>query len=157
MKEIKEETKREVIDTHIYYEATDGTKFANSEECKRYEASALGVIRSKATKLIVSENHDAWALLGGFDDNTVTAFKPQNSEDVDTLMQLMLLENPWLTNDIRKELRDKRYSIISDACKNNDLVLFGVNCDNEYYFINSRQNIIDNLMSLDKKEVDNAE
>jgi hypothetical protein len=34
------------------------------------------------------------------------------------------------------------------AYKENDILIFGVNCDGEYYFINSRANIIDNLLNL---------
>lgn len=156
MKEIKEEIKREVIDTHIHYEATDGTVFQSAQECKEYEKSAKGVIRTKASKLIVGKEHDAWSLMGGYDDHTVVAFKPQAEKDVDTLMHLMLFENPYLNDDGRKELCEERHDIIYTAYKNNDVVLFGLNCDNEYYFINSRQGIIGNLMALDRKEEKDA-
>ena len=51
MKEIiKDKT---VVEHYTVYQATDGTEFNSSEECRKYEESALGVIRSKIAKPIV--------------------------------------------------------------------------------------------------------
>lgn len=156
MKEIKKEVKREVVDTIIEYYAYDGTKFDSEEECKKYESTAACVIKFNVSQCKVSEDHSAWDLMGGYDDNTVTAFKPQCNSDVDALRQFLVFNCPWLNIEGREEMRDRYFKIIEDAYKNGDMVLFGVNCDGDYYFINSRQNIIDNLMKLDKKEVNDA-
>ena len=55
------------------------------------------------------------------------------------------------------ELKNYKYSCYcSDKCvstyDNDDIVLFGINCDGDYYWINSRQNIVDNLVNFGKKE-----
>jgi hypothetical protein len=152
MKEItKERTK---VEKYTVYQATDGTEFIDCEECGKYENSALGVVRGNITKLIAGRADDAWDLMGGNDDNSIIAIKMNNEADVNLVKQLFLLEHPYYNDEERKELKQKKFNIIDTAYDNGDAVLFGINCDGDYYFINSRQNIIDNLMALDKKEED---
>lgn len=150
MKETVKEFTR--VEKHTVWQAADGTEFSNCEDCKRYEESALGVMKVKISKLRVGKGENAWELMGGMDDHMIVALKPYSKEDADTIMQFMLLENPWLNDDCRKELREQRYNTICNAYKNDDIILFGINYDNEYYFINSRQNIINNLNNLTKGE-----
>ena len=66
------------------------------------------------------------------------------------------MENPYLNCDVKTDLRNKKIRIIEKALQDKDVVLFGINCDGDYYFINSRQNIINNLRDLDKKEEKDA-
>ena len=150
MKEIEKERTR--VEKYKVYQASDGTEFMNYEECRKYEDSALGVVRGNVAKLIVGRTDDAWELMGGNDDNSVIAVKMNCVADVDLVKQLFLLEHPYYNSDERKEAKQKKFDIIEDAYNNNDVVLFGINCDGDYYFINSRLNIISNLNSLDKKE-----
>ena len=156
MKEVKRETKREVIDTIIEYYACDGTVFDSKEECEKYEKTSACFINFKANNCKVSEGNSAWNLMGGYEDNEVVAFKPECESDVESLCQLLILHCPWLNDDDCKENRDKKFQIINDVWVSGDVVLFGKNCEGDYYFINSRQNIIDNLMKLDKEELDNV-
>ena len=152
MKEItKERTK---VEKYTVYQATDGTEFIDCEECGKYENSALGVVRGNITKLIAGRADDAWDLMGGNDDNSVIAIRMNNEADVNLVKQLFMLEHPYYNDDERKELKQKKFNIIDTAYDNGDAVLFGINCEGDYYFINSRQNIIDNLMAIDKKEED---
>ena len=150
MKEVIKE--RTHVEKYKVYQAPDGTEFMNYEECRKYEDSALGVVRSNVAKLIVGRTDDAWELMGGNDDNSVIAVKMNCVADVDLVKQLFLLEHPYYNSDERKEAKQKKFDVIEDAYNNNDVVLFGINCDGDYYFINSRLNIISNLNSLDKKE-----
>lgn len=156
MKEIKKEVKREVVDTIIEYYAYDGTKFDSEEECKKYESTVVCLVNYKVNDCRVGESDDAWKLMGGYEDHSVVAFKPKCESDVDSLCRLILINSPRLSKDTHNAVRDMYFKTIKDAYKNNDVVLFGVNCDGDYYFINSRQNIIDNLMKLDKKEVNDV-
>lgn len=156
------EEKKEIINYKTIFVATDGTEFSNREECTKYEESALGVIRAKVSKLITFDtrntNEDAWTVLGGLDDHEVVAFKPNTKEDCDVLMQFILLESPYWNNEDMKERREARYNAIIEAWKNNDIVIFGINCDGEFYYINTRQNIISKLNNMDlilDKEVPN--
>ena len=148
MKEIKRVT--EICETA--YQATDGQIFGSKEECAKYEESALGVVRGNVSKLIAGKADDAWKLMGGNDDNSVIAIKMNSAADVDLVKQMFLLEHPYYNNDDRKELKQKKFGIIENAYNNNDVVLFGINCEGDYYFINSRQNIIDNLNNLTEKK-----
>ena len=156
------EEKKEIINYNTIFVATDGTEFSTREECTKYEESALGVIRTKVSKLIAFDSRntsdDAWTILGGYDDNDIVALKPTTLDDCDTIMQLILLENPCWNKEDMKEEREKRYNIIVEAFKNNDIVIFGINCEGEFYFINSRQNIISKLNNMDlilDKEIPN--
>ena len=150
MKEVIKE--RTAVEKYKVYQASDGTEFINCEECGKYEESALGVVRGNITKLIVGRSNNAWELIGGSDDNSVIAIKMNCAADVDLVKQLFLLEHPYYNADERKELKQKKFDIIDTAYNNNDAVLFGINCDGDYYFINSRHNIIDNLNNLTEKK-----
>ena len=153
MKEITKE--RTHVEKYIIYEAIDGTDVNSLEECKKYEESALGVARGKIQPLFVSTDNDAWTLMGGCDDHKVIAVKFKDTTDVDTFLQWLYLESPWYLNEHHKERKAVVESIVRTAYDREDIILIGRNCDGDYYFINSRQNIIDNLMALDKKEETN--
>ena len=149
MKEIKVK----VENTYIKYQAVDGTVFDNKEECDKYEKSAKGVIFGKLKKLIVNDEYDAWTLLGGYEETTIIAVKLKVPSDKDTLLQALFLENSWLLSGSEGAVKRKTEieSIVEQAYKAKDVVLLGQNCDGEYYVINSRQNIINNLLGLDAK------
>lgn len=151
MKEIKEEKTREVKETFTYYEAPDGTRFTDPEECSKYETSAKGVMREKV-KPLMSEPKNAWEVMGGYDDNLVVAVSLPEESTVDTILQWFFLEFPWYLEDHQKEKREEVVKTITEAYIKNDVLLFALNCEDEYYFINSRQNIINNLLNLTKKE-----
>ena len=143
---------KEKVQHYKVYEATDGTEFMNYEECQKYEDSALGVVRGNISKLIVGRADDAWDLMGGNDDNSVIAIKMSSAADVDLVKQLFLLEHPYYNDEERKERKQKKFDIIDTAYNNGDVVLFGIHLEGDYYFINSRQNIIDNLNNLTEKK-----
>lgn len=150
---MKEVTKERVYkEKYTSYEAFDGQEFTDAIECQKYEGSALGVARGKVQSLFVSIGNDAWALMGGCDDHEVVAVKFKDITDIDTFLQWLYLECPWYLNDSHKERKAVVESIVRTTFNRKDVILLGKNCDGDYYFINSRQNIIDNLMALDKKE-----
>ena len=150
MKEVIKE--RTNVEKYKVYQASDGTEFINHEECRKYEDSALGVIRGNVAKLVVGRSNDAWELMGGNDDNSVVAIKMNSEADVDLVKQLFLIEHPYYNEDIRELAKQEKFNIIDTAYNKGDVILFGINCDGDYYFINSRQNIIDNLNNLAEKK-----
>ena len=150
MKEVIKE--RTNVEKYKVYQASDGTEFINYEECRKYEDSALGVVRGNISKLVVGRSNDAWELMGGNNDNSIIAIKMNCAADVDLVKHLFLLEHPYYDEESRQLLKQEKFNIIENAYDNNDVVLFGINCDGDYYFINSRLNIINNLNNLDKKE-----
>ena len=139
MKEINQE----VTTIYTAYQAEDGTIFKSSEECKKYESSARAVLLGRLKKLIVA-NKNEWDLLGGMDDHTVHAVKLTTKEDANTLLQFLYLECPWFSDERRKEIE----VIVDTTQKNKEVILLGENCEGTYYFINSRQNIIEGLNHL---------
>lgn len=154
MKEIKEEIKREVTDVHTYYEALDGTRFRNEEECKKYENTALCIAKAKVKSLIVTQEHNAWETMGGYEDNDIFGVKVSSKEDADAIKQCLLLDATYLQKDEYQERREKLFAKIDSAI--GDIFLIGINCEEEWYAINSRQNIINNLQNLDKEEPKDA-
>lgn len=152
---MKEITKERVYkEKYTSYEAFDGQEFTDAEECHKYEESALGVARGKVQPLFINTGNDAWTLMGGCDDHEIIAVKFEDITEVDTFLQWLYLESPWYLREEQKERKAKVESIVRTAYNRDDVILMGKNCEGDYYFINSRQNIIDNLMALDKKEED---
>lgn len=145
---MKEVTK-EQVQKYTMYEALDGTEFHDKAECLKYEESAKGVIRARIAKLTVGRENE-WNLLAGSDDHEVVGIKMQTGRDVEYVKQFLMMECSWYNNSPIE--RDKIFDIMEKAYDNDDIVLFGMNCDGDYYFINSRQTIVDNLMNLGKKE-----
>ena len=155
MKEVKKEIQR--IETRIHYEAIDGTKFLDKEECIKYEQSARGVLRSRFNSLVVAK-HDEWELLRGSDDHTVYVLKLETPEDKDTILQLYYIENPHLIRDDAPasyaQYRAKYEAMVDEALKSKDLLLMGENCDGDLYFIDTRNEFIRRLKVVDQKKDD---
>ena len=148
---MKEITK-EKVQKYTVYQAVDGTEFNDIKECKQYEESALGVLRGKLKPLIVNDQYDCWALLGGNEDNKCLAIKMSTEQDVDTVLQNYYLDAPWILKDLHKDVREKLVRCLNQAYAEKDIVLFGLNCDDRLYFIDTRNNIMSRLNSLDEKE-----
>ena len=141
------EVKKERTESYTVYQAADGTEFHEKSECEKYERSAHGVLRARITKLTTGREN-AWDLMGGMEDHDIIGVKMNTESDLKDIQQFLVLENSYYSFDKTKEIFD----IMEKAYNNNDIILFGINCDGDYYFINSRQNIIDNLNTL-KQEI----
>lgn len=145
---MKEVTK-EKVQKYTVYKALDGTEFDDKAECEKYEKSAKGVLMARIAKLIVGKGN-AWTIMGGYEDHDIVGFKMLNAIDLEALKQFLLLECPWYNREDNTEDKEKIFDIMEKAYDNDDIILFGINCDGDYYWINSRQNIIDNLTNLGK-------
>jgi len=153
MKEIRKEIKKELIETQIQYEAIDGTVFQNVEECRKYETTAECVLKEKFNKLIVNREHTEFSLFGtGNDDCEVVAIRMKNEKDKDTVLQLFFLKHNYLILDSYKESREKFINLVEQAFQNLDLLLLCTNCEGDFYYIDTRNNIINRLNNLDKAE-----
>ena len=150
MKEIKKE--KIITQTYSEYEAIDGTIFTDKEECQKYDESALGVLNYKVSLLEVGkEDMYCWDLCCGYEDNKCFALKPELPEDKDTILQWYLGHQHHLLNDSYKDCVNKIASKIQCALNEGDIIFFGVNCDDEPYIMNTRNNIIRNLENFDKE------
>lgn len=149
MKEIKKE-----ITNYVYqYESFDGTLFDTKEECEKYEKSAEGVLKLKFQDLVV-DKHNSWDLMGGYEDNDVIAVKLTKEEDKDTVLQLYLLLHPYYIkddiSDSHKKWLEEYKSYIDEAFEKKDILLIGINCEGDYYFIGPRNKFIENLKNFGK-------
>lgn len=142
MKEIKTEIQK--TEYRISYEAIDGEVFDDLKACEEYEKSYRCITRSKLKRIQIGEAHNAWELMGGYEDNEVIAVKPS----VDIIMAALYADCPWLRNDNYAEKNQKIIETIEFAAKKGDMILLGINDEGNYYFINSRNNIVLNLQSL---------
>ena len=148
MKEVRKET----VTLYTVYEAVDGTEFRDKAECEKYEKSAKGMLRDKLQKIILDDTHNCWDVMGGEEDFVCLALAPKTQEDVDVILQNYYLDNPWILQDTGESYKERLNKGLTEALENKDVVLFGVNDDDNMYYINTRQNIINNLNNLGKKE-----
>jgi hypothetical protein len=150
MKEItKERTK---VEKYTVYEAVDGTQFDFKEDCEKYDNSAKGVLRGKLKALIVNDEYNGWDLMGGNEGNTIIAVKVPTEADIDIVLQNYYLDQSWILRDGNQESKAKIILAVNQAYREQDVILFGFNCNDDLYFIDTRNNIINRLNSLDKKE-----
>jgi hypothetical protein len=152
MKEIIKE--RTVTEKYTVYEAVDGTQFDFKEDCEKYDNSAKGVLRGKLKDLIVNDEYNGWDLMGGNENNNIIAVKVPTEADIDIVLQNYYLEHPWVLNDSKEEYKNKLILAVNQAYRRQDVVLFSLNCDDKLYLIDTRNNIINRLNNLDKKEVE---
>ena len=153
---MKEVTK-ERVQKYTVYQAVDGTEFNTREECQEYDNSAKGVLRGKLKDLIVNDKYNGWDLMGGDEDHNIIAVKVPTEADIDIVLQNYYLDNPWILQDGREEFRNELILAVNQAYREQDVILFGINCDADLYCIDTRKNIIDRLNKLDRKEADNVE
>lgn len=142
---------KEKTTTYSVYVATDGTEFDNAEECLQYERSAQGVLKAKLKKYIVWEGNEYDLWRNDTEYNTV-AVELKTQEAVDTLLHIYYLQHSYLLLDEHNKGREVFESLVDETFKNKDLLILGINCDNEYYYIDSRNNIVNRLLNLDKKD-----
>lgn len=150
MKQITKEKKS----TYTVYVAVDGTEFDSAEECLQYEKSALGMLKAKLKKYIVWEGNEYDLWRNDTEDNTI-AVELKKQEAVDTLLHIYYLQHSYLLLNEYKNRREKFESLVDETFKNKDLLILGINCDNEYYYIDSRNNIVNRLLNLEKTNEEN--
>ena len=150
MKEItKERTK---VERYEIYQAVDGTEFNTQQDCINYEASAKGVLRGRLKEFIVNDQYDCWDLMGGNEDNQCLAIVVPTEEAKDIILQNYYLDQSWILESSTPTHKERIDKAVQQAYENNDVILFGLNCDDDLYLIDTRMNIINRLYSLDKKE-----
>lgn len=153
-KVIKERTK---VEEYVMYQATDGTEFNSEAECAEYEASARGVLRGRLKEFIVNDKYDCWDLMGGNEENQCLAIAVPTEEAKYVILQNYYLNHSWILTASNLERKARIDNTVQQAFENNDIVLFGLNCDDELYLIDTRMNIINRLNSLDKKDESEGE
>lgn len=139
------------------YVANDGTEFRDREECKKYEESALGVLMAKLRPIISETNEYAVSGMGN-DDSAVWVAKPATQDDVDTIMQIYLANEPSMMKEEYKETVEYRRAIVQRALDENDVLFIGrgYECDS-FWLIGTRNSIkekLDSFLNAEKKDDD---
>lgn len=132
---MKRITQSDVI-TITKYQAVDGTIFDDEKECEKYEKSAKGVLNAKYRDLVVSSS-DEDDLFSGFgsSDSTIDIVRLKLRDDIDTLMQMFMLENPHMTDDENRERVTKIRIMLQEAIADHSYVLVHRGYDNENFWI----------------------
>lgn len=141
----------EKIEYITKYKAIDGTVFNDRTECEKYENTAKCVIKTKFDKLVINHRHNSYDLFDGCDDNTVLVVKMKDKDDMDTVLQMLYIENPHLKKSENENARKVYLDQIESAFKDNGVLIWAENYDGDYYFIDSRYNIVQRFMNLDKE------
>lgn len=141
----------EKIEYITKYKAIDGTVFNDRAECEKYENTAKCIVKTKFDKLVINRRHSSYDLFDGCDDTTVLVVRMKDKKDMDTVLQMLFIENPYLQKNENADTRKAYADKIESAFKDNGILLWAENYDGDYYFIDSRCSIIEKLMGLDKE------
>jgi hypothetical protein len=90
--------------------------------------------------------------MGGNEANTIIAVKVTTEADIDIVLQNYYLDHPGILRDGNQEFKAKLILAVNQAYREQDVILFGFNCNDDLYLIDTRNNIIDRLNKLDKEE-----
>ena len=140
---------KEKVSTYTVYQASDGTEFEDKAECKKYEESAAGVIKTRLkefTRKQITEN-DLYGI--GSEEYEYVILTPTINEHYNTILQYYNLIN---TASCYEENRTK----LINAIKNNpEILVFGIgtaydNYDCFYYYGTPEDHINDYYKMISK-------
>lgn len=128
------------------YVANDGTEFADRDECKKYDESAVGVLSAMLQKIVVKTSDEERIFDFGCSENPVQVLAPTSEEDKKTILQLYLLKNPHLGDEKHKHYVDSALNLIDRAIKEKDYLLVGRGYDwDNFWFYGTRHSMQEQL------------
>ena len=137
MKEIK--TTR-TIEEVTGYEAFDGTRFGEREECKKYEESAEGVLKARVQQYKIGETTIYGLLDEGCDDCGVDIYSVPDADVAQALSQYISVVT-----------REK--PILLDEYVGKEIIIFW-SYDHDYAWIRSIDGIIEGIRNNYQKAID---
>ncbi len=146
----KERVQKSFYDVYV---ANDGTEFRDMEECKKYEESAKCVLLVRYREIVVKSSNE-YELFGfGSEDCTIDVVKPRVKEDIDLLLRIYLLENPYMADEEYKERVNKMVERMNLALNDNDFIFIGRGCcDDGFYFEGTRNEHVQVLNRIGEPE-----
>lgn len=141
MKKIQKEViTKSYVDVFV---ANDGTEFSSQSECKKYDESAKGVLLAKYAPMVVKTFSEEDIFCVG-SENYVEVASVKTQEDADILLQLYILEHPYINDEGHKEVREEIVSKLNSAI--GDFMVVGRGYDrDDFYFYGSRKSIIEDF------------
>lgn len=142
MKKIqKEVVKKSYVDVFV---ANDGTEFSSQIECEKYDESAKGVLLAKYAPMVVKTSYEDDIFGVGSEEYVVEIVRVKTQEDVDTLLQIYILEHPYYKDEDNKEQLEGIVSKLNSAI--GDFMLVGRGYDRDsFYFYGSRKSFIEDF------------
>lgn len=161
MKEIQKEFVIKRYDTSFV--ANDGTEFTTKEECKKYEESAKCALMARYNLLVIKDS-DCFSLFGfGSDEDVIHVVKVESEDDVNLILQLLILENPWHYDANKADNPDTAATAKANlnavtvrlmrALQEKDLIFIGRGYDADgFYFEGTRNEHIRVLENIGKEK-----
>ena len=159
MKKIQKEiVRKSYADVYV---ADDGREFDSQSECESYERTAKCALMARYNLLVLKES-DSFELFGfGSDEDIVDVVKMKSEEDMNLILQIIILENPWNYDSEKADTPDeeqKRKANLNKvtvrmnrALQEGDLIFIGKGFDADgFWFSGTRNEHIDVLRNLDK-------
>ena len=84
-KEIEIKTKKTV------YVAQDGTEFNDPVECKKYDESALAILKARVKKLAIKVTNEDCIFSCGYENQEVWVIIPRTTNDISVIRQLLFI------------------------------------------------------------------
>lgn len=137
------------------YEAIDGTIFESKDECKKYEDTAICVLRSRYNPLVITSTTEYDLFQVGSDECVIDVIKLQSEQDVDTILQLCHYYHNWLKEDKCKDRLQKISIRINKAFSENDYLFISKGWESDNFmplftYMQFADHIISKLNSNDK-------
>ena len=162
METIKKE--RTHVETYEVYIANDGREFADKEECKKYEKSALAVLLTKYNQLIVDTRTEFSIFEFGNDDTDYNVVQVPNIEAMDTILKLDALCNPHIyecmTDNHKAEQRERHLKEVRRAWEEQDLLFIWRGFEgapDDFWIHHTRNHYIEMLNSVGKPKEEKKE
>ena len=103
------------------FQANDGTLFENEKDCKIYEQSYLGILKSKYMDIPKKRIFEYDFLsFGGCEDYLLEIVDVRNDDDIDTLLKLCLYFHSHIRED-EKKIKEKKE--ILEKAKNSRIII----------------------------------
>ncbi len=143
--------------------ANDGTEFNTKEECEKYENSAKCALMARYKLLVIKES-DCFSLFGfGSDEDVIEVVKIESEEDLNLILQILILENPWHYDASKADNPDAAAKMkanlntttvrLTRALQEKDLVFIGRGYDSDgFYFEGTRNEHIAVLQRIGEPE-----
>ena len=110
------------------------------EECRKYEQSAKGLLMTKFWPLVLKQRTEFEIFGAGNDDSMISIVKLQSQADADVILQIYLLDRPYMLKDDRKKDLDEIASRLKRAAEEKDCIFIGHGCDGDDFWFSGTRN-----------------
>ena len=99
------------------------------------------VLKTRLYQLVVKRIENPYSFIVS-DFVTVLAIKANTSDDVNTILNFLFFEHEYYD----KSDKERIIQSVEKAYKDNDFIFIGINSDDIYYYMSTRNEIVNNLL-----------